>query len=78
MVYVYLQDLGPETDNLEAQPVDSKRLEILDVNTTCSLREFVEKTHQLVPYQPRRFFFEFVSAKEEITDDKEIILLKKV
>ena len=45
---------------------------------TCTLRDFVEKTHQLVPYNPRRFFFEFVSAKEEITDDKEIILMERV
>ena len=45
---------------------------------TCSLRDFVEKTHQLVPYNPRRFFFEFIGAKEDITDDKEIILMDKV
>ena len=71
-----IQNLGSDTDDLEA--VDSGRLEILNVNKTCSLRDFVEKTHQLVPYKPRRFFFEFVSSKEEITDDKEIILLHKV
>ena len=63
-------------DNLES--VDSGRLEILNINKTCSLRDFVEKTHQLVPYNPRRFFFEFTSAKENITDDKEIILMNKV
>ena len=74
--HCYLQDLGSDTDNLE--PVDSGRLEILDVKETCSLRDFVEKTHQLVPYNPRRFFFEFVGAKENITDDKEIILMDKV
>ena len=58
--------------------VDAERLEILDVLKTCSLRDFVENTHQLKPYNPRRFFFEFSSAKEEITDDKEIILMDKV
>ena len=71
-----LQDLGSDTDNLE--PVDPGRLEILNVKKTCSLRNFVEKTHKLVPYNPRRFFFEFVGANENISDDKEIILMDKV
>ena len=60
------------------ESVKSKRFDILNVKKTCTLRDFVEKTHQLVPYNPRRFFFEFVSAEEEITDDKEIILMNKV
>ena len=72
----YLQDLGSDSENLEL--IDSERLEILDVKKTCSLRDFVEKTHQLVPYNPRRFFFEFDSANEDISDDKEIILIDKV
>ena len=75
-LYITLQDLGSDTDNLE--PVESGRLEILDVEDTCSLRDFVEKTHQLVPYNPRRLFFEFVGANENISDDKEIILIEKV
>jgi hypothetical protein len=73
-----MQELGSDNDNLDLEPVDSGRLEILDVNKTCSLRDFVEKTHQLVPYNPRRFFFEFTCDKEDITDDKEIILMDKV
>ena len=77
LIYKLLfQDLGYDTYDLE--PIDSGRLEILNVNKTCSLRDFVEKIHQLVPYNPRRFFFEFVSAEEDISDDKQIIIMDKV
>ena len=70
------QDLGYDTYDLES--IDSGRLEILNVNKICSLRDFVEKIHHLVPYNPRRFFFEFISAEEDISDDKEIIIMDKV
>ena len=42
----------------------------------CSIGDIVKK-YQLGPYNPRRFFFEFIRTKEEITDDKEIILMEK-
>ena len=52
--YIENINLGTDTDKLE--PVDSKRLEKLDIKKTCTLRNFVEKTHKLIPYKPRRFF----------------------
>lgn len=74
-IYSYLQNLGSDTDDLEA--VNPERFEILEVKKTCTLRDFVEKTLQL-PYEPKRFFFEFVSASENISDNLEIILVEKV
>ena len=41
------------------------------------LRSFVEEVHKL-EYNARKFFFEFTSREEEITDDKEVILMNKV
>ena len=78
--YVWLQksNLGSGSDTDDQETVDAERFEILDVKKTCTLRDFVEKTHQLPYTEPRKFYFEFVSAKETITDDLDVILVEKV
>ena len=70
-----LQEPASSSDTLDS--VKPERFQVLNVDEDCNLRFFVKSVHGL-KYEARRFFFEFVSREEEVTDDKEIILLDKV
>ena len=52
------------------------RFEVLDVNEDCELREFVEKSGR--PFKRGCAFYEFTHDIEDISDGREIVLMKKV
>lgn len=54
-----------------------ERFRTYDVQEDTNLRSFVEEECHL-HYEPRRIFFEFFSDEEDISKDKEIILMNKV
>ena len=49
----------------------------MEEDSNLRLRPFVEDVCYL-HYEPRRFFFEFFNEEEDISKDKEIILMDKV
>ena len=52
------------------------RFEILDVNKDCELREFIERSDR--HFKSGCAFYQFTHEIEDISDDKEIVLMKKV
>ena len=54
-----------------------ERFRIYNVEEDSKLKSFAEDVCHL-HYDPRRFFFEFFSEEEDISKDKEIILMDKV
>lgn len=75
----HLQDPGSDVDTkLETlDKVQQQRFDVHDVRNNCGLRSFVEEVCHL-RYEARRFFFEFFSEEEDISKDKEIILMDRV
>ena len=79
-VYVQLQSFqSEETDvgQTELVPVHSERFEKLDVKIDCSLIDLIEVTYKR-KYKPNCAFFEFTHDSEDISEDKEVILMNKV
>ena len=76
--FIILQDIdsGPDI-NESLTKVEEGRFRIYNVEEDSSLRPFVEDVCHL-HYEPRRFFFEFFNEEEDISKDKEIILMDKV
>ena len=52
------------------------RFEVLDVNEDCELREFIERSGR--PFKRGCALYQFTHEIEDISDDKEIVLMKKV
>ena len=79
-IYVQLQSFqSEETDvgQTELVPVHSERFQKLDVKIDCSLIDLIEVTYKR-KYKPNCAFFEFTHDSEDISEDKEVILMKKV
>lgn len=67
----------PESSGLS--PADPNRFKAYHVTTQCELKDFVEHQvdDQLTYNEPLRFFFQFTNDFEEITGDKEVILMDR-
>lgn len=59
----------------QLESVDPKReIEKLAVKVDCSLIELIEETHKR-KFRPGCAFFEFTHQQEDISEDKEIIIM---
>lgn len=65
-------------DDNELILVDPSRFRVYPVNKKCELRAFVDSYPDQLGYdEPRSYFFEFTNRIENISDEKEVILMEK-
>lgn len=65
-------------DDNELILVDPSRFRVYPVNKKCELRAFVDSHPDQLGYdEPRSYFFEFTNRIENISDEKEVILMEK-
>ena len=66
-----------ETKVVEPEKPPPPRFEVLKVEEDCELREFIESKCGLV-FKRGCVFFEFTHEIEDISESKEVVLMKKV
>ena len=65
-----------DNGNQELIPVDRDRFQILPVKQPCQLQEFIDTCG--LTFEPGCTFFEFSHKTEDISSDREVILMTKV
>ena len=75
-------DTVTETDTLKTQlklkVITDRKFQQYSVDQNCALREYMERQQQKIEYWKGYVYYELTDEDEDISQDKELILQKKV